>query len=209
LVQVYRWMEDTICQNVWDKSEVLWRDVGEHIENLGNVLGTHWELEGNLVGTHWEPRKNEKKSSPIMTGCLQLFSYQILCCNELEWEWTENLSSKKQAKWLARGRTSKYAWVRLLASSWRRRPISRPQTLGKQKCQLFGTKRENQNALRRNEHGSQQFTKSLLKPKAVTSESFVKALCQNEHESQQFTNTWLTLFVEKNPSPSSSLAGPN
>jgi hypothetical protein len=44
----------------------------------------------------------------------------------------------------------------------------------------------NQKALGRNEHGSDQFTKSLLKPKAVTSESFVNALRQNEHEGFNF-----------------------
>jgi hypothetical protein len=48
--------EDNICQNIWDKSEVLWRtcwgthwELGEYIENL---MRTPWELKRNTLGTH-------------------------------------------------------------------------------------------------------------------------------------------------------------
>ncbi len=61
--------ENTICQSIWDKSEVLRRtcwgthwELGEHI---GNLMGTNWELKGNIVRTHWQPGKYEKKSSPL------------------------------------------------------------------------------------------------------------------------------------------------
>jgi len=60
--------ENTICQSIWDKSEVLRRacwgthwELGEHI---GNLMGTNWKLKGNIVRTHWQPGKYEKNSSP-------------------------------------------------------------------------------------------------------------------------------------------------
>jgi hypothetical protein len=59
-----RWKENNFCQNVWDKSEVLWRTCWGHIGNLGNLMRIHWELKGNIVGTHWELGKNEKKIFP-------------------------------------------------------------------------------------------------------------------------------------------------
>ncbi len=37
LAQQYRWMEHSICQSTWDKSEVLWRTCGEHIWNQGKM----------------------------------------------------------------------------------------------------------------------------------------------------------------------------
>jgi hypothetical protein len=44
-------MEDNICQNIWDKSEVLWKYVGEHIGNLMGTIENLKECCGNTMGT--------------------------------------------------------------------------------------------------------------------------------------------------------------
>ncbi len=55
LAHLYRGKEDNICQNIWDKSDVLWKTRwGTHWELGGNLMGTHWELKDNIVGKHWE-----------------------------------------------------------------------------------------------------------------------------------------------------------
>jgi hypothetical protein len=41
LAHLYRWKEGNICQNIWDKSEVIWR----------TCWGTYWESHENLKGT--------------------------------------------------------------------------------------------------------------------------------------------------------------
>jgi len=59
---LYRWKEDNICQNTWDKSEVYGEHVVEHIGNLGNMLKTWWKPNENFKKTHLETKKKWKKN---------------------------------------------------------------------------------------------------------------------------------------------------
>jgi len=45
--KLYTWMLNH-SQTIWDKNEVLWEHLGEHIQNLGNILGTWRECIGNI-----------------------------------------------------------------------------------------------------------------------------------------------------------------
>jgi hypothetical protein len=62
----YRRKEDNNCQNIWDKSEVLWRTSREHI---GNLMRTHWELEWKNI---WNTLGTREKWKKIKSFPLQL-----------------------------------------------------------------------------------------------------------------------------------------
>jgi len=97
LAQLYKWKDETIFQGIWDKSEMVWEHVGEHI---GNPLGTWREHSVNTLGS-WEIWKNsppwvhawafplaawnfssQKTSSPFLawanTPCKEHPTYSVL-----------------------------------------------------------------------------------------------------------------------------------
>ncbi len=82
LAQLYRWKEDTIFQDIWDKSEVVWRTCwGKHCEigkHIGNPLGTSREHSVNTLGSreiwkkipHTPPPPNIKGKKASHLECM-------------------------------------------------------------------------------------------------------------------------------------------
>ncbi len=69
-INLYRFQEQTIMQNVWDKVRWHW----EHIVHLKNMSITHWELDENTLKTLWEQQKFQKSNILLKRNKMGLIS---------------------------------------------------------------------------------------------------------------------------------------